>query len=419
MMRQLLLAATLALTLAAAPRAVDLGNAKMYAQSDDGAQLTGVEIIVSAGTARQTVAQNGLAALTAQTLLFTKVNGTRLSDRIAAAGGSVDYAVAPGTVRFSLEVLPSALGSVSADFARVLAAPDTSADNVAAAREAVGVRIDAEERNPVTVGVEMLHSAYYSGTAGAPEYGTRASLAQLGPSDVSAFLAAHYLRGNTFATATGLVDDTASAAVNTVIGALPDGSETPPAVTAQAFPAEPRHLVTSRDIGVPFAFVGFAAPAMSDRQFAAMLVMRSLLNDVAARQSTTTLATYQRGINIVYAYDVKPATFTVAINGSQLDPTAGLTVLQAILKTALTKPLAPDVLKRFQETARGEWALEAVTLTDRAWLIGAAVNEGGDPGLAQSVDAAIGRVTSADVQALAKAYLQRYTVALVLPRRRN
>ena len=376
------------------------------------------QLIVSAGTVRQTAAQNGLAALTAQSLLFTKIDGVRLSDRIAAAGGSVDYAVAPGTVRFALELLPSALAPVSADFARVLAAPDTSADTVAAARAALGARIDAEERNPVTVGVEMLHSAYYSGTAGASEYGTRASLAQLGSSDVAAFFAAHYLRGNAFATATGLVDDSAGRAIDAVIGALPNGSEAPAAVTAQAFPAEPRHLVTSRDIGVPFAFVGFAAPAMSDRDFAAMLVMRALLNDIASRQSTTTLATYQRGINVVYAYDVKPATFTVAINGSRLDPTAGLTVLQAILKTALTKPLAPDVLKRYRETARGDWALEAMTLTDRAWQIGAAVSQGGDPALAQSVDAALDRVTPADVQRLAKVYLQRYTVAIVLPRRR-
>jgi predicted Zn-dependent peptidase len=168
---------------------------------------------------------------------------------------------------------------------------------------------------------------------------------------------------------------------------------------------------------VPFALVGFAAPAMSDRDFGAMLVLRSLLNDIASRQSTTTLAPFQRGIDVVYSYDVKPATFTVAINGSQLDPTAGLTVLQAILKTAVAKPLAADVVKRYKVTARGEWALEAMTLTDRAWLIGAAVNQGAGPDLAQSVTAAIDRVTPADVQRLAKTYLQHYTVALVLPRR--
>ena len=115
---------------------------------------------------------------------------------------------------------------------------------------------------------------------------------------------------------------------------------------------------------------------------------------------------------MVYAYDVKPATFTVAINGSEIDPTAGLTVLEAILKTAVTKPLGRDVIKRYKETARGDWALEAVTLTDRAWQIASAVNQGADPAMAQTVVAAIDRVTPADVQRIAKTYLQRYAVAV-------
>lgn len=415
MIAQLVLAATLALS--AVPQAVDLGSTKFYAQNDAGAQLVGLDVVIGAGTARQTTAQNGLAALTAQTLLFSKLDGTRLVDRITADGGSVDFTVDPGVVHFALELLPSALGPVSADLARVLASPDTSAGTVNAAREALGTRIDDDERNPVTVGVEMLRSSYYSGTAGAPSFGTRASLAQLSPADVAAFYAAHYVRGDAFATATGHVDDATGAAVNAVIGALPAGTEAPPVVKAQPFGAEPKRLVTSREIGVPFAFIGFAAPAMNDPDFAAMLVLRSLLDDIAARQTPVTPATFQRGINVVYAYDVKPATFTVAINGSELDPTAGLTVLQAILKTAVTKPLAADVIKRYRETARGEWALEAQTLIDQAWQIGAAVNEGADPAAAQSVAAAIDKVTPADVQSLAKRYLLHYTVALVLPRR--
>ena len=413
----LILAATLALS--AAPQAVDLGSTKFYAQNDTGAQLVGIQLVVSAGTARQTVAQNGLAALTAQTLLFTKIDGTRLIDRVTAAGGSIDYNVDPGVVRIAFEALPSALPAVSAALARAIAAPDTSAETVAAARAAVGARIDGDERNPVTVGVEMLRTSYYSGTAGAPSLGTRASLVGLAPADVAAFFAAHYLRGNTFAVATGRVDDAAGAAINAIVGAFPAGSEAPLVLKAQAFASEPKHLITSREIGVPFALVGFAAPAMNGPEFGAALVLRSLFNDIAARQTTTTLAPFQRGINVVYNYDVRPATFTVAINGSELDPTAGLTVLQAILKSALARPLGADLVKRYKETARGDWALEAVTLTDRAWQIGAAVNQGADPALAQSVTAAIDRVTPADLQRMAKHYLQHYTIALVLPRQRQ
>jgi len=47
------------------------------------------------------------------------------------------------------------------------------------------------------------------------------------------------------------------------------------------------------------------------------------------------------------------------------------------------------------------------------------VNEGGTPDLAHGVATAIGAVTPADVQRCVSTYLQRYTVALVLPRTRQ
>jgi predicted Zn-dependent peptidase len=412
------------LLIAAALAAADLPHAAaplptaVYAHNDVGAQLVGLTLVVRAGTARQGPTQNGLAALSAQTLLLSSIDGRTLTDRITAAGGSVDFTVDPGVVRFSIEMLPEAVPAVTADIARAVASPDVSPATVAAARAALGARIDDNEGNPISVGVEMLHTSYYRGSAGAPALGSRASLQNLAPADVRAFIGAHYVRGDAFATATGRIDDAARAAAGAVLAAFPGGSEAPPVVAAQGFPAQPKHLVTQREIGVPFALVGFAAPAMTDKDFGAMLVLRALLDDVAARQSSTTLALYERGIDVVYAYDVKPATFTVAINGSQVDPSAGLTVLQAILKTAVSKPFGRDVIKRYKETAHGDWALEAITLSDRGWQMAAALNQGADPAT-QDVDAAIERVTSADVQRLAKTYLQRYAVAIVLPRRRT
>ena len=410
-----LLAATLAI--ADIPHAVPPVPTQLYAHNDAGAQLVGLTIVVRAGTARQAPGQNGLAALAAQTLILTKLDGVAMSDRITSAGGSIDFTVDPGVVRFSVEMLPDSVTAITADLDRAVAAPDTSAATVAAARAVLGGRIDDAERNPISVGLEMLHGAYYRGAAGAPALGTRASLVNIGSGDVHAFLSAHYVRGNVFATATGRVDDAASAAADALLAAFPAGSEAPPIVAVQGFPAQPKHLVTQREIGVPFALVGFAAPALTDHDFAAMLVLRALLDDVASRQSSTTPALFQRGIDVVYGYDVKPATITIAINGAQIDPSAGLTVLQAILKTAVTKPLGPAVIKRYKETARGDWALEAMTLSDRGWQMAAAINQGANPVFAQSVDAAIDRVTPADVQRLAKTYLQHYAVAIVLPRR--
>jgi predicted Zn-dependent peptidase len=400
----------------AAAVALDLGAGKLYASADAGAQLTGLTLVVSAGTAREGGTQNGLAALTAESMLFGRVGGVPLNDRVTADGGSIDVVVGPSAVRFTIEALPAAMPAVAADIARTFAAPDTSLATVSAARDALTGQIAEGERNPTAVGIEMLRGSYYRGAASRPLLGSRASVAALTPADVAAFSAAHYVRGNAFFTATGVVDAGTSDAARTVLAAFPAGTEAPPAIGVRPLGLEARRIVTHRDIGTPFVLLGFAAPALGERDFAAMLVLRAILGDITDRSDITTAAPIERGLDIVYSYDVKPATFGIAINGALLDPQAGLTIVQAIARNALSKPFSAGVIRRYKDTARGEWALEALTLNDRAWQIGAAVTEGADPATAQSVIAAIDRVTPVDVQRIAKRYLQRYIVALVLPR---
>jgi predicted Zn-dependent peptidase len=293
MILPLVLAATVALA-PVQPRALDLGSTKFYVQNDDDAQLIGIQLIVSAGTARQINGQDGLAALAAQTLLFSKLDGVRLADRIAADGGSVDFAVDPGVVRFAIEALPDALPAVARDFARALAAPDTSAETVDAARAAIADRIAEEEKNPIEVGIEMLGNSYYEGGAGQPPLGTTATQATFTPADVAAFFNQHYKRGNAFATATGRIDDGTGDSVRVVLDALPPGSEPPPAIDTHAFGPAAKHVITHRDIGVPFVLVGFAAPSMGDPRFGAMLVLRALLDGIGSENGSATPTAFER-----------------------------------------------------------------------------------------------------------------------------
>ena len=418
MIAPLLLAATLGLAAApaSAPLAVDLGPGKLYSSPDAGAQLTGLTLVVSAGTAREGVDQNGVAALAAESLLFSPVEGVALRDRVTADGGSIDVVVGPSVVRFTIEAMPSVLPAVAADVARAIAAPDLSPATVAGAGDALAAEIADGEKNPTAVGVEMVRSAYYAGVAGRPLLGTPESIAALTPADVAAFVTAHYVRGNVFATATGAVDASTSEGVRTVLAAFPAGAEPPPSLAVRAIGSDGKRIITHRDVGVPFVLLGYAAPALGDADFAPMLVLRAILGDITDRSDVSAAAPIDRGLDVVYSYDVKPATFAIAINGALVDPSAGITIVQAIARNALTKPFTAEVVRRYKDTARGQWALEALTLNDRAWQIGAAVSEGVDPGTAQTVIAAIDRVTPVDVQRVAKRYLQHAIVALVLPR---
>ncbi len=135
-----------------------------------------------------------------------------------------------------------------------------------------------------------------------------------------------------------------------------------------------------------------------------------------ARAGATTQAPVFRAAGTIYGYDTAPAQLVLWLNGARLDPETGLTAVDTLVKRAAAKPLAASVLSRYKETARGTWALEAVSLDERALAIGNAVTHGLDADVADEVGPAIARVTGADVQRVAKKYFQRFDVALVMPR---
>ncbi|MGD0473566.1 MAG: insulinase family protein [Candidatus Velthaea sp.] len=395
---------------------LEVGAGKLYLQSDDTALLAGLELFVGAGLDRESAQQNGLAALAAQTILQTPVNGMSLSDAIAARGGSLTYAIGPQYARFYLEASPASIAPLAALLGRALAAPTITPAALAAARSAVTKRITDDENNPVAVGIAMLRQSYYDGGAGLPTNGTTATLANFVDADVRSFIGAHYRRGGAIVTAVGHVTAPVAAAGRALVSALPDGTDESVVTTSRAFAPTPKRIVAQRDIGVPYVMLGFAAPSIGDKDFGPMLVLRSLFADVFDRQSATTLPAYARTVGVIYNYDTKPASLAVYINGQQVEPTAGLGSVDEVLKDVANKALTPVLLKRYKSIAHGEWQTESVSLADRAWSISNFVEQGADPDYGQTALAAIDATTSADVLRVAQTYLRKFTVALIVPR---
>lgn len=408
----------LAAPAAAAPLApVDLGGAPGYVRADAGSPLAGVQLFLRAGLDRQGETQNGLAALTAEAVLRTPVDGVALVDAVTARGGSLEYAVAPRYVRFHLQAAPGALADVAALLARALAAPATDPASLAAARGALAERIAEDERNPVLAGLGMVRASFYRGGAGRPPLGTSGALTAYGTADVRGFHDRWYLRGDAYLAEVGRTGPGSDAAARALVAALPAGSAgAAPLPATRPFAKQPRRLVTRRDVGSPYVVLGFAAPALGSRDFAAALVVRALLGEVLQRSGATTFPPQRRGVGTIYGYDVAPAQFALWINGAQIEPGTGLGTLSAVVKAAAQKPLGAAVLARYKETAHGAWRLESVSLEDQGWAIGNAVAQGLDPAALDAIPAAIDAVSAADVQRVAKRWFQQFDVALVLPR---
>ncbi|HWT06012.1 MAG TPA: hypothetical protein VN224_09675 [Xanthomonadales bacterium] len=403
---------------ATAPRTtvVDLGGPRAYVHADQASPLAAVELYVRAGLDRQTSGQSGLAALVAETVLHTPVDGAPLADAVDAQGASIAYVVSAQHVRFYLEGTPGGLAAAAPLVARALAAPAFDAATVGAARTALGERIADEAGDPRFVGLQLLRSSYYRGPAGLPALGDPGTLGALAPADAKAFFARWYLRGDAFVAAVGQTGDVTDAAGRALAKALAPGTAPAAALVTRPIGAQPKRIVTHRDVAAPYVVLGFAAPSLGDRDFPAALVLRALLAGVFERPGATTQPPVFRAAGTIYGYDTAPAQLVLWINGSRLDPEQGLTGVDTLLKRAAAKPLAAAVLSRYKETARGAWSLETVSLEQRAFAVGNAVAHGLDADVTDNVGAAIARVTGADVQRVAKKYFQRFDVALVMPR---
>lgn len=407
-----------AAALAAAPPAVvELGGARAYVRADERAPLAHLELIVRAGLDREGDRQDGLAALVAQVLLRTPVEGVALEDAIAGAGGAITFAVTPQAIRIALDAPSDRMAAITPALARVLAAPAFDAAALSAARAALGERIADEQRDPRLVGIAMLRASRYRGGAGLSPLGSASALASLSPQDAGAFFARWYVRGGALVSSVGLSSAAAEAAGRQLIAAIPPGAAAPTPVTVRPFGAQPKRIVTHRDgLAVPSVVVGFAAPSFGERDFAPALVVRALLSDVLERDSSATLPVYRRTVATIYSFETTPSQLTVWINGAKVEPSTGLAALDAVLKRASVQLVNPDTLTRAKDEARGAWALDGQTTDARAWMTAIAVARGLDPGYSDGVGDAIAHVTAADVKRVAAAYFRKFDVALILPR---
>ena len=399
----------------------DLGVTKLVGESDLGAAVSGVQIFIGAGLDRETPVTSGIASLVAECLVRTNVAGNTgsLRDAIAANGGSLTYTVDGRSVHFYIESRSERLASVVGLFAKALAAPDFSPATIAAARTTLTTRQSESEGNALSVGIAMFRRSYYTEGAGAPALGNPATLAGLSSKDVAAFFASNYKRGSVSASAVGALAPTLGDALRALVLALPEGTNPPVVSKTRVLPPEAPRIVAHRDINATWIVVGFAAPAPGSKDFGAMLVLQKLLAEAFERDSTTTLGFVEQSIGACYLYDASPASLVISVNGSQVDPSLALRQLLVVSRSLSLKPLGATPLRHFKAAAEGQFLTDSVTLSDRSYLLGTFAAQGlGTDSINAALDA-LERTTAVDVQRAAKAYLQRYIVALVLPRQRT
>lgn len=400
--------ASAALSLAPAPSVVRRNGVTVVAQADASATLAGTMLFVRAGLDRQTFAQSGLAALTAETVLQTHVaTGATLREAIVAAGGSIDYTVDPQSVRFYVEGFGTDENGLLQLFTAALRAPDFSPATVGRARAVVLDEIAG--RSALGVGLQMLD--------GAPAGGTSVSLAQLVPDDVRAFYARTYRIGGAIVSAAGALGP--DAGYTTLADALAPGSSQAVVQPLPVVIGTSHQLIARRSIDVPWLVARYSAPSYDSKDFGAMLVLTSFvdrtLGEVAQLPTLISRTSADDAIGSIYAFDRPSANLTIYLYGGLGDPTQAFSTALAVFKAMGGAPVNGS-LDDYKADARGRFARDIASIQDRAWIGGVFASKGGSAEYLDRTFGAIDAVTSADMRRVAQRYLGDPTVALVLPR---
>jgi predicted Zn-dependent peptidase len=395
-------------------------------QVDSAASLTGVTLVVRAGLDRQSMKQNGLAALVAEAIMQTPVGtpAVPLEEAIAARGGSIHFTVDPGDVRFYVEALADDAPAVLDLLRTAIAAPKFSPVTLRDARSALVRQISASQQVALQVGLDMLNAASSpQANAGLPELGTPASLADFVPADAAAFYHAYYRRGGALVSAAGRLEALPAATLSGIAGALPVGSTLPITVRVSALRGTTHEIVAHRDISSPWLIAQYPAPSVEGRDFGPMLVLaaflRRTISDIAQVPGVVSPTFASRSVGAVYVYDRVPASLVVYVNGGLIgNPSRTFATALSVVNVLAATTLQGSI-DEFKAQAAGDFADDATTLETRTWLAAVFSRASASPDFINRALAAISATTPADVQRVARSYLGNPTIALVLPRGSN
>ncbi|HVA33750.1 MAG TPA: insulinase family protein [Candidatus Baltobacteraceae bacterium] len=391
-------------------------------QVDARSPLVGVVLVLRAGLDRETMRQNGLAALTAETILRTPVSSPAmpLEEAVAANGGSVHVTVDPSNVRFYIESLAVDAPTVLALVRQALAAPDTGAATVRSARATLVRQIAQAQQYALQVGLDMLNAASsQQANAGLPAMGTPASLAQLDSNDVAAFYRTYYRRGGAYVSAAGRLDALDADVLTGLADALAPGTTLPVSVHVAQLHGASHEIVTHRDVSSPWLIAQYSAPGIDSKDFGPMLVLAAFvkrtLSDIAQVPGVVSATFASRSVGTVYSYDRAPAHLVLYVNGGIGNPSRAFATALSIVNVLAATRLQGSI-DDFKAEAAGDFATGATTLETRAWLAAVFAQGSASPDYLDRALRAIAATSPADVQRVARRYLGKPTIALVLPR---
>jgi predicted Zn-dependent peptidase len=419
----LLLAAAASYAAAPRPPAVSFPGAALVtltngvtiaSQPVDDCALTAAQVSVPAGLLAQQAGNAGIAALTAAVVLHTPVDGRRSVTEVAETlGAYASYSVGAAQTRFYIESSAKDFPRLLHDLAQAMAHP--GAEDFERERSAALAAQKAALKNPVSAAFDLIRQARYQGSGYSyPDAGLRSSVQRLQPHDVAAFAASYRHGIGTLIAIEGAVTPALVAAVKNEFSDLPRSSA--PAAPKSGGPNRSHQVLAQRDVATTWAALGYAAPSEYSANFAAMLVLQSLLGGDGRSLSAAGNGAARSGfVGAYYQYEADPGVFVVFLNGAGGDIDKAMREMRGGIDRLKKRPLDAGLLERAKRLALGNYYMSVTSLADGSWLLSRAAASPQGVQFENEVPLRISNVSAADVRRVARAYLSAETTAIITP----
>jgi zinc protease len=378
--------------------------------------LVGVQVFMPEGLVQQPAGKAGIASVTASLVLQTKVEGSAtLSQTVAQAGGSVSYTLDPLDTRYYLECREHDFARLFHDLRVALGHPDLA--QLAAERTRALAGANALTNNPLEAAYAMIRQVRYHGTGFAlPDQGSSVTLAGVSRADVNAYVAS-YMRGS--GTIIALEGAVTQPLIDTASHEFEGLPATPPAPVPSPNPVVRMHqIVAHRSVSAPWVAVAYEAPSQYSSDFATMLVIEALLGsggDVHAFNYTSNELAPQDFIGAYYQYEASPGSMIVFLGGANENLDQSVRDLETGVARLRGDHIENTLIAEARKTALGDYFLSVTRFDDLAWLLGRAAASPEGVAFENNLPTRIMSVSPADIQRVARRYLTKETIAIVLP----
>ena len=386
------------------------------------ADIVAGRFFIPAGSRWETPAQAGLAQLLTSVLMkgTERLSALEIADRTESVGAGLGADTTTDYIKLSLKTVKSDLVDIFKLAGEILRTPSFPTAQIELERKLILQAIKSQTEQPFNNAYRQLRTALY----GEHPYsrstlGTAVTMGQITRQDLVDYHQAHIRPDRLIISLAGRITPTeAIDLVTEVFGDWKVPETAPPILENQSVSTTPQYQVEQQSTQQAIVMLGYLAPAIQDPDCIALKLIDSYLSNGMSSRLFVELRE-KRGL----AYDVSAfyptrldtSHFAVYMGTAASNTQIAVSGLRAEVDRLYLEPLSAAELQTAKDKLLGQYALGKQTNGQLAQTYGWYELLGLSIDFDREFSAAIGQLTSAQLQTVADKYLSDPYVSIVSP----